>query len=99
MQYNYIPQNSALLRRSRKLSRRNCVALLKLFQLEELRERKFDGYARVIQRAFHKYFAKRQRQKQQEQAAAIVYGKKQRRKYSINRIFVGDYIGELISIP
>ncbi|OXA64664.1 Unconventional myosin-Ie [Folsomia candida] len=74
-----------------------------LFQLEELRERKFDGYARIIQRAFHKYFDKRQRQRQQEQASAIVFGKKQRRKYSINRVFVGDYIGldhrpELLSL-
>lgn len=42
-----------------------------LFQLEELRERKFDGYARIIQRAFHKYFDKRQRQRQQEQASGM----------------------------
>ncbi|CAG7821734.1 unnamed protein product, partial [Allacma fusca] len=64
-----------------------------LFQLEELRERRFDGFARVIQRAFRKYFAQRQRQKQREEAAAIVFGKKQRRSYSINRAFMGDYIG------
>jgi len=42
---------------------------LQLFQMEELRERRFDGYARVLQRAFRKYFAKRQRQKQREEAA------------------------------
>ncbi|CAL8101968.1 unnamed protein product [Orchesella dallaii] len=64
-----------------------------LFQLEELRERKYDGFARVIQRAFRKYFAQRQRQKQREEAASIVFGKKQRRRFSINRAFNGDYIG------
>ena len=37
--------------------------------MEELRERRFDGYARVLQRAFRKYFAQRQRQKQREEAA------------------------------
>ncbi|ODM95674.1 Unconventional myosin-If [Orchesella cincta] len=64
-----------------------------LFQLEELRERRYDGFARVIQRAFRKYFAQRQRQKQREEAASIVFGKKQRRRFSINRAFNGDYIG------
>ena len=40
--------------------------------MEELRERRFDGYARVLQRAFRKYFAKRQRQKQREEAACKI---------------------------
>ena len=29
----------------------------------------------------------------QEQAADLMYGKKERRRYSLNRNFVGDYIG------
>uniref|UniRef100_A0A1B6CWE6 Myosin motor domain-containing protein n=1 Tax=Clastoptera arizonana TaxID=38151 RepID=A0A1B6CWE6_9HEMI len=47
-----------------------------LFLLEEQRERKFNVYARIIQRAFKKYFAKRQHEKQKEEAIALVYGKK-----------------------
>ncbi|GIX88889.1 unconventional myosin-Ie [Caerostris extrusa] len=34
-----------------------------LFLLEEMRERKYDGYARVIQKAFRQYFARKQYQK------------------------------------
>ena len=79
-----------------------------------MRERRYDQYARVIQKAFCRYFARRQRQKQREQAAGIhddsidplenwitihycfieiVFGKKERRRFSLNRGFVGDYIG------
>ncbi|CAB3366602.1 Hypothetical predicted protein [Cloeon dipterum] len=64
-----------------------------LFLLEELRERKFNVYARVIQKAFKKYFAEKQVQKQKEEACRVVFEKKQRRRFSINRGFVGDYIG------
>lgn len=64
-----------------------------LFLLEEHRDRKFNVYARIIQRAFKKYFARRQRERQRQDAAVLVYGKKQRRKYSINRHFACDYIG------
>ncbi|XP_045027352.1 unconventional myosin-If isoform X1 [Daphnia magna] len=64
-----------------------------LFLLEEMRERRYDHYARVIQKAFCRYFARRQRQKQREQAAEIVFGKKERRRFSLNRGFAGDYIG------
>ncbi|GLH11924.1 Unconventional myosin IC [Gryllus bimaculatus] len=64
-----------------------------LFMLEELRDRKFNQYARVIQKAFKKYFARRQYEKQKGEAANILFGKKERRRFSINRNFVGDYIG------
>ncbi|GFR06154.1 unconventional myosin-Ie [Trichonephila clavata] len=64
-----------------------------LFLLEEMRERKYDGYARVIQKAFRHYFARKQYQKLKEQASDLFLGKKERRRYSINRNFVGDYIG------
>lgn len=37
-----------------------------------MRERRYDHYARVIQKAFCRYFARRQRQKQREQAAGII---------------------------
>ena len=42
---------------------------LQLFLLEEMRERRYDHYARVIQKVFCRYFAKRQRQRQRELAA------------------------------
>ena len=45
---------------------------IQLFLLEEMRERRYDHYARVIQKAFCRYFARRQRQKQREQAAGII---------------------------
>ncbi|XP_071442826.1 unconventional myosin-Ie-like [Hetaerina americana] len=64
-----------------------------LFLLEEMRDRKFNHYARIIQRAFKKYFARKQNDRQKEQAADLFYGKKERRKFSLNRNFVGDYIG------
>lgn len=64
-----------------------------LFLLEETRERKFDGYARVIQKAWRQFSARKQHIKQKEQAADLMYGKKERRRYSLNRNFVGDYIG------
>ncbi|XP_037079375.1 unconventional myosin-If-like [Pollicipes pollicipes] len=64
-----------------------------LFQLEDIRERRFDGFARVIQKAFRRYFAEKQRQKQRKEASDLFYGKKERREHSINRHFVGDYIG------
>ncbi|GAB6019968.1 Unconventional myosin-Ie [Chamberlinius hualienensis] len=64
-----------------------------LFLLEEMRERKYDGYARVIQKAFRQYFAKKQYQKQKEQASDLLFGKKERRRYSLNRNFFGDYLG------
>jgi len=33
---------------------------MQLFLLEEMRERKFDSYARVIQKAYRKYHARKQ---------------------------------------
>ncbi|XP_046402866.1 unconventional myosin-Ie-like [Ischnura elegans] len=64
-----------------------------LYLLEEMRERKFNHYARIIQKAFKKYFNRKQNERQKEQAADLFYGKKERRKFSLNRNFVGDYIG------
>ncbi|XP_052123606.1 unconventional myosin-Ie isoform X1 [Frankliniella occidentalis] len=64
-----------------------------LFHLEELREQQFDKHAKIIQRAFKKHFAQKQQCTQREEAAALFHGKKERRKLSINRHFVGDYLG------
>lgn len=64
-----------------------------LFILEEMRERKFDKYAVVLQRFFQRLCAESQRARQRQQAADLFYGQKERRRHSINRYFVGDYIG------
>uniref|UniRef100_A0A914BXB0 Uncharacterized protein n=1 Tax=Acrobeloides nanus TaxID=290746 RepID=A0A914BXB0_9BILA len=64
-----------------------------LFLLEESRERKYDGYARVIQKAFRRFNARKHYLRMKEQASDLLYGKKERRRFSLNRNFVGDYIG------
>ncbi|XP_067665712.1 unconventional myosin-Ie-like isoform X1 [Haliotis asinina] len=64
-----------------------------LFLLEEVRERKYDGFARVIQKAYRKHYAVKQYLKLREEASDILLNKKERRRYSLNRNFVGDYIG------
>ncbi|XP_077433105.1 myosin IEb isoform X3 [Vanacampus margaritifer] len=64
-----------------------------LFLLEEMRERKYNGYARVIQKAWRKHVAVRKYVKMREEASDVLLNKKERRKNSLNRNFVGDYIG------
>ncbi|XP_041030739.1 unconventional myosin-Ie isoform X1 [Carcharodon carcharias] len=64
-----------------------------LFLLEEMRERKYDAYARAIQKAWRKYAAKKKYVKMREEASDLLLNKKERRRNSINRNFVGDYIG------
>ncbi|XP_023669835.1 unconventional myosin-Ie isoform X1 [Paramormyrops kingsleyae] len=64
-----------------------------LFLLEETRERKFDGFARTIQRAWRKYLARKKYVQMREEASDLLLNKKERRRHSINRNFVGDYLG------
>ncbi|XP_039606317.1 myosin IEb [Polypterus senegalus] len=64
-----------------------------LFLLEEMRERKYNGYARVIQKAWRKHTAVRKYIRMREEASDIVLNQKERRRNSINRNFMGDYIG------
>uniref|UniRef100_A0A673C303 Unconventional myosin-Ie-like n=1 Tax=Sphaeramia orbicularis TaxID=375764 RepID=A0A673C303_9TELE len=64
-----------------------------LFLLEEMRERKYNGYARVIQKAWRKHIAVRKYVKMREEASDILLNKKERRRNSLNRNFVGDYLG------
>ncbi|KFQ64802.1 Unconventional myosin-If, partial [Pelecanus crispus] len=64
-----------------------------LFLLEEMRERKFDGFARVIQKAWRRHIAIRKYEQMREEASNILYNFKERRRNSINRNFVGDYLG------
>ncbi|XP_055083609.1 myosin IEb isoform X3 [Periophthalmus magnuspinnatus] len=64
-----------------------------LFLLEEMRERKYNGYARVIQKAWRKHVAVQKYVKMRQEASDILLHKKERRRNSLNRNFVGDYIG------
>ncbi|KAL6257902.1 hypothetical protein P5V15_011501 [Pogonomyrmex californicus] len=64
-----------------------------LFMLEEARDRKYNMYARVIQKAFKKYFARKRQAQQKQEAADLLFRHKERRRASLNRNFVGDYIG------
>ncbi|OXB56512.1 hypothetical protein ASZ78_003852, partial [Callipepla squamata] len=64
-----------------------------LFLLEEMRERKFDSFARVIQKAWRRHVAVRKYEQMREEASNILYNFKERRRNSINRNFVGDYLG------
>ncbi|KAL7980312.1 hypothetical protein Chor_014641 [Crotalus horridus] len=64
-----------------------------LFLLEEMRERKYDGYARAIQKAWRKHIARKKYVQMREEASDLLLNKKERRRNSINRNFVGDYIG------
>ncbi|XP_061526629.1 unconventional myosin-Ie isoform X1 [Phycodurus eques] len=64
-----------------------------LFLLEETRERKFDGYARTIQKAWRKYVACKKYVQMREEASDLLLNHKERRRHSLNRNFVGDYLG------
>lgn len=64
-----------------------------LFLLEEMRERKFDGYARIIQKAWRRHIATRKYEQMREEASHFLLNFKERRRNSINRNFVGDYLG------
>jgi len=61
--------------------------------LEEARDRKYNMYARVIQKAFKKYFARKRQAQQKQEAADLLFGHKERRRASLNRNFISDYIG------
>jgi myosin-1 len=64
-----------------------------LFLLEELRERKYDGFARKIQKAWRRYKSDQYFFKLKQKASDILLNKKERKRLSINRNFVGDYLG------
>ncbi|XP_066512615.1 unconventional myosin-Ie-like [Hoplias malabaricus] len=64
-----------------------------LFLLEETRDRKFDGYARAIQKAWRLYLARKKCVQMREEASDLLLNKKERRRHSLNRNFVGDYLG------
>ncbi|KAJ3038615.1 Unconventional myosin-Ie [Rhizophlyctis rosea] len=66
-----------------------------LFLLEEQRDRKFHGYAKVIQRAYRRWKSRKYFLELRKKAADVVYGKKERKRFSLNREFLGDYLNYL----
>jgi myosin-1 len=69
------------------------LSRIKLFLLEEVRDRRYNEYAVVLQRAFRKFNAVKYYQKIKMEASSLVLNQKERRSLSINRKFYGDYIG------
>ncbi len=61
--------------------------------LEEIRDRRYNEYALILQKAFRKYNAIQYYLKLKNEAADLLYQKKERRNLSLNRKFYGDYIG------
>jgi myosin-1 len=66
-----------------------------LFLLEEQRDRKYHGYAKIIQRAYRKHKARKYYKEMRAKASDIMYGKKERKRFSLSREFVGDYLSYL----
>ncbi len=64
-----------------------------LFLLEELRDRKFNAYALILQKAFRKFNAIQYFLRLKNEAADLLYQRKERRPLSLNRKFYCDYIG------
>ena len=62
------------------------------YGLEEMRERKYNDSATAIARAYRSYKLKRYYAELREQAMILLEGKKERRRNSLNRLFMGDYI-------
>ena len=66
-----------------------------LFLLEEQRDRKYHGYAVTIQRAWRRYKSRKYFMEMRKKAADIMYNKKERKRFSLNREFLGDYLNLL----
>eukprot|EP00039_Didymoeca_costata_P008665 m.114735 g.114735 ORF g.114735 m.114735 type:complete len:1149 (-) comp14177_c1_seq5:2155-5601(-) len=64
-----------------------------LFLLEELRERKYDRYARKIQVAYRRWKSQQHFENLKKQAVVVMGGRKERRRGTINKDFMGDYMG------
>jgi myosin I len=66
-----------------------------LFLLEESRDRKYHTYAKVIQRAYRRWKSRKYFLEMRKKAADIMHTKKERKRFSINREFLGDYLNVL----
>ncbi|KAI9090825.1 P-loop containing nucleoside triphosphate hydrolase protein [Phlyctochytrium arcticum] len=66
-----------------------------LFLLEEQRDRKYHTYAKVIQRAYRRWKSRKYFLELRKKAADVMYNNKERKRFSLNREFLGDYINYL----
>ncbi|TPX68482.1 hypothetical protein SpCBS45565_g02989 [Spizellomyces sp. 'palustris'] len=66
-----------------------------LFLLEEQRDRKYHGYAKVIQRAYRRWKSRKYFLELRKKAADVMYNNKERKRFSVNREFLGDYVNYL----
>ncbi|KAJ3371197.1 Unconventional myosin-Ie [Kappamyces sp. JEL0680] len=66
-----------------------------LFLLEESRDRKYHGYAKVIQRAYRRWKSRKYFLEMRKKAADVMYNNKERKRFSLNREFLGDYLNVL----
>lgn len=66
-----------------------------LFLLEEQRDRKYHHYAKVIQRAYRRWKSRKYFLEMRKKAADIMHNKKERKRFSLSREFVGDYLNFL----
>ena len=66
-----------------------------LFLLEEVRDRKYHSYAKVIQRAYRRWKSRKYFLEMRKKAANVMYNNKERKRFSINREFLGDYLNVL----
>jgi myosin I len=58
-----------------------------------MRDRRYNEYALILQKAFRKFNAVKYYQKLKLEASSILINRKERRKLTINRKFYADYIG------
>lgn len=61
--------------------------------LEEIKDRRYNEYAVILQKAFRRFNAVQFYLKLKNEAADLLYQKKERRENSVNRKFYGDYMG------
>ncbi|TPX41023.1 hypothetical protein SeMB42_g05764, partial [Synchytrium endobioticum] len=66
-----------------------------LFLLEEVRERKYHHYAVIIQRAYRRWKSRKYFLELRKKAADVMYNHKERKRFSLNREFLGDYVNYL----
>nr|KAJ3423287.1 Unconventional myosin-Ie [Polyrhizophydium stewartii] len=66
-----------------------------LFLLEEQRDRKYHHYAKVIQRAYRRWKSRKYFLEMRKKAADVMLNNKERKRFSLNREFLGDYLNFL----
>ncbi|XJO77043.1 hypothetical protein BDV3_001684 [Batrachochytrium dendrobatidis] len=66
-----------------------------LFLLEEQRDRKYHHYAKIIQRAYRRWKSRKYFLEMRKKAADVMFNNKERKRFSLNREFLGDYINFL----